>query len=217
MILKKPLPYFLVLAISLSAVWLIDQGVTWLAEDFTLSPPFSIMALGLLAFFFSWRQVLLAGPCFAILSYFLVLETARFPVVRSVSVGIAGALAAWAAAQRGRILNHSMEVETILRTLPVPWILSDESGNITRISDKALHLVSSPAANVVGASYFSFLSPAEGKGEFIRRYLDAFNSASLPTKTKVVFAASQDTRRTATFFSLDFAEGKRLLTFFEAS
>jgi len=217
MILKKPLPYFLVLAISLSAVWLIDQGVTWLAEDFTLSPPFSIMALGLLAFFFSWRQVLLAAPCFAILSYFLVLETARFPVVRSASVGIAGALAAWAAAQRGRIINHSMEVETILRTLPVPWILSDESGNITRISDKALHLVSSPAENVVGVSYFSFLSPAEGKGEFIRRYLDAFNSASLPIKTKVVFAASQDTRRTATFFSLDFAEGKRLLTFLEAS
>jgi len=217
MILKKPLPYFLVLAISLSAVWLIDQGVTWLAEDFTLSPPFSIMALGLLAFFFSWRQVLLAAPCFAILSYFLVLETARFPVVRSASVGIAGALAAWAAAQRGRIINHSMEVDTILRTLPVPWILSDESGNITRISDKALHLVSSPAENVVGVSYFSFLSPAEGKGEFIRRYLDAFNSASLPIKTKVVFAASQDTRRTVTFFSLDFAEGKRLLTFFEAS
>jgi len=217
MILKKPLPYFLVLAISLSAVWLVDQGVIWLAEDFTLSPPFSIMALGLLAFFFSWRQVLLAAPCFAILSYFLVLETARFPVVRSASVGIAGALAAWAAAQRGRIINHSMEVETILRTLPVPWILSDESGNITRISDKALHLVSSPAENVVGVSYFSFLSPAEGKGEFIRRYLDAFNSASLPTKTKVVFAASQDTRRTATFFSLDFAEGKRLLTFFDAS
>jgi len=217
MILKKPLPYFLVLAISLSAVWLIDQGVTWLAKDFTLSPPFSIMALGLLAFFFSWRQVLLAAPCFAFLSYFLVLETARFPVVRSASVGIAGALAAWAAAQRGRIINHSMEVDTILRTLPVPWILSDESGNITRISDKALHLVSSPAENVVGVSYFSFLSPAEGKGEFIRRYLDAFNSASLPIETKVVFAASQDTRRTVTFFSLDFAEGKRLLTFFEAS
>ena len=217
MILKTPWPYFLVLAISLSAVWLIDQGVTRLTEDFTLSPPLSIIALGLLAFFFSWRQVLLAAPCFAFLSYFLVLETARFPVVRSASVGIAGILAAWAAAQRGRIFNHSMEVETILGTLPVPWILSDESGNITRISDKALLLVSSPAESVVGVSYFSFLSPAEGKGEFIRKYLDSFSSARLPTKTKVVFTASQDTPRTATFFSLDFAEGKRLLTVFEAS
>jgi len=217
MILKKPFPYFFVMAVSLLAVGLLDQGVTWLTEDFTLSPPLSIIALGLLAFFFSWRQVLLAVPCFTILSYFLVLETARFPMVRAASVGVAGVLAAWAAAQRGRIVRHSVEVETILKTLPVPWILSDESGNITRISDKACLLVSSPVENLVGASYFSFLSPAEGKGEFIRKYLDAFSSASLPVKTKVVFASSQATQRSATFFSLDFAEGKRLLTVLESS
>lgn len=215
MILKKPLRHFVVLSVSLSGVWLIDQFITRISGDYTLSPLLSIMCLGILASIFSCRQVLLATPCFAFLSYFLILETAKFPVVRSTSVLIAGGLAAWAAAQRVRIVKHSQEVETILQALPVPWILSDESGNVTRMSEKARLLAAPNQESVVGSSYFSLLTPVEGKGVYIRRYLDAFTSIPTPLKTKVFFTASPDSAWSATFFALDFAEGKRLLTVFE--
>ena len=213
---KKTL-FFISLAVSLAVIWVIEAGVGQLLGKLTLSPPLSIISLGLFAAFFSWRQVLFATPFYAVLSYYLILGTAVFPGVRSSSILISGLLAAWVASQRSRILKHSEELDAILRTLPVPWILSDGSGNITRISEKARVLMASSSEDIIGASYFSFLSPSEGKGEFIRNYLSAFDDSVPPSRIKITFSKSPHTQAWATLFALECSEGRRLLTVFEAS
>jgi PAS domain-containing protein len=209
---SKTSTFLAFLFLALAAVWGVEAGVTLLFQNLTLSPLLSFICLGLFAAFFTARQVLFAAPFFALLTYWLILGTAVFPGIRAMSVLMAGLLASWASSQRVRILHHSQEIETILQTLPVPWILSDGSGNITRTSAKALSLLCLPLKDVIHASFFSLLSPTEGKGAFIRNYLNVFDSIAEPLKIKVSFAKSPEIQMFATISPIEFREGRRLLT-----
>ena len=203
--------YFVWLAVSLLLVAGLEQGCTFLFGDLTLAPPLSIIALGVLAAFFSWRKVLFAIPFFASISYVLILDTARFPLVRAVSVLLAGILASWAAYQRVKIVLHAREIEAILKNLGLPWILSDESGNVSQISPQALALLSLKESSVLGLSYFSIFSPTEGKGELIRRYLDLFQTQAVPIHVSLASKTSEQMFR-ATLAPLEFPGAKRVLT-----
>ena len=110
--------YIIWLVILLLMVFGLDKACSILFGELTLAPPLAIIALGILAAFFSWRKVLCAVPLFMWISYFLVMDVARFPVIRSVSVGLAGVLASWAAFQRSKLVVHAGEVEAILEQLP---------------------------------------------------------------------------------------------------
>ena len=208
---SKTSTFLAFLFLALATVWGVEAGVTLLFQNLTLSPLLSFICLGLFATFFTARQLLFAAPFFALLTYWLI-GTAVFPGIRAMSVLMAGLLASWGSSQRVRILHHSQEIETILQTLPVPWILSDGSGNITRTSAKALSLLCLPLKDVIHASFFSLLSPTEGKGAFIRNYLNVFDSIAEPLKIKVSFAKSPEIQMFATISPIEFREGRRLLT-----
>ena len=216
MIFRSKLPFLPILVLTLLGVALLEQGITLAFGDLTLAPLLSIISLWILASFFSWRKVALATPVFALLSYFLILGTAYFPSVRAASVVIAGGLAAWTARQRERIHAHAHEVELILQALPTPWILSDDNGNITRLSPSAVSLFSIKSGDALETSYFAFFHPAEGKGQFIRKYLEAFESAA-PGRLVLSLAKDPLQKVSAQFFRLDCEEGRRLLTVFGAS
>ena len=203
--------YVLTLAGALLCVAGLDQGITAILGDLTLAPPLSIIALGVFAALFSWKEVLVAVPFFAALSYFLVLDLARFPAVRAISVFLAGILAMWAAYQRVKLVLHAREVEAILKNIALPWILSDESGNVSQISPRALELLSLDASLILGLSYFYIFSPMEGKGELIRRYLDLFHPQAIPIQVSLASKTSARTYR-ATLSPLEFPGGKRVLT-----
>ena len=205
------------LLLSLATVWGIEHGVALLFQNLTLSPLISFACLGLLAIFFSPRQILFATPFFALLTYSLINGTAVFPEIRATSVVMAGVLASWASSQRIRILHHSEEMDTILQSLPVPWILSDGSGVITRASAKALSLLALTQKDVIHSSSFSLLSPTEGKGAFIRNYLDVFDSVADPVKIKVSFRNTPHIQMIAMISPVEFPEGKRLLTVLDKS
>jgi len=211
---QKP-PFFLFLAFSLSAVCGIEQAVTLAGENLTLAPPISIVSLGIFAAFFSWRIVIAVTPIFALTSYFMILGIAHFPSVRAASVVIAGVLAAWAARQREHIENQAREIEAILQALPIPWILSDSNGNVTRISAKSTPFFSLPAQDVVGTSYFALFNPLEGKGEFIRRYLGAFDTVGTPVKLDLALSSFPGKKVVAHLSRLDCGMDKRLLTVLE--
>jgi len=214
---SKKATFLAFLLLALAAVWGTEKGVALLFHNLTLSPLLSFGCLGLFAVFFTARQVLFATPFFALVTYWLIHGTAVFPGIRAMSVLMGGLIASWASSQRIQILHHSQEMETILQTLPVPWILSDGSGNITRTSAKALSLLGLPLKDMLQESFFSLLSPAEGKGAFIRNYLDVYDSVSEPIKIKVFFAKSPETQMFATISPVEFPEGKRLLTVFNHS
>ena len=203
--------YLLTLAGSLLCVAVIEQGITVILGELTLAPPLSIIALGLFAAFYSWREVMVAIPLFAALSYFLILDSARFPTIRAISVFLAGILAMWAAYQRVKLVLHAREVEAILKNIGLPWILSDESGNVSQISPRAQELLSLDASLILGLSYFSIFSPMEGKGELIRRYLDLFAPQAVPIHVSLASKTS-DRRFRAALSPLEFPGGKRVLT-----
>jgi PAS domain-containing protein len=213
----KRIHFAIFFLLSLASVWGIERGVALLFQNLTLSPLISFACLGLLAIFFSPRQILFATPFFALLTYSLIDGAAVFPEIRATSVVMAGVLASWASSQRIRILHHSQELDTILQSLPVPWILSDGSGVITRASAKALSLLALPQKDVIHSSYFSLLSPAEGKGAFIRNYLDVFDSVADPVKIKVSFTNAPHIQMVAMISPVEFPEGKRLLTVLDHS
>lgn len=213
---KQP-PFFISLVGILTGVVAIEQVTTFTVGDLTLAPLLSIIGLGLMAVFFNWKQVLFTTPLFVITSYYLILGSAHFPIIRALSVLLAGILAAWAARQRDRIENHSREINQVLEALSVPWILSDSIGNITRVSQEAALLISLPADTIIGTSFFSFFTPTKGKGEFIRMYLDAFETPALPAKASLAIsrADTQSIKVKANFSRLDCADGLRLLTVLE--
>lgn len=213
---KQP-PFFLSLVGILAGVVAIEQATTFTVGDLTLAPPLSIIGLGLMAVFFNWKQVLFSTPLFVITSYYLILGSAHFPIIRALSVLLAGILAAWAARQRQQIENPSREINQVLEALSVPWILSDSIGNITRVSQEAALLISLPADTIIGTSFFSFFTPTKGKGEFIRMYLDAFETPALPAKASLAIsrADTQSIKVNANFSRLDCADGLRLLTVLE--
>lgn len=211
--LSKKRLFFPWLALSILGVVGIEHITTLIFGDLTLAPPLSIVCLCILAIFFSWRQVLFAGPIFALVTYYLILGTAYYPAVRAISVILAGVLAAWAARQKGLIESHAREVETILQTLPTPWIMSDHNGNITRLSNQAVSLFGIASKDAVGTSYFAFFNPVSGKGEFIRKYLDAFESSS-PSQLALSLSKDPLQKVVANFFCLECDEGRRLLTVF---
>jgi len=207
--------YFFVLLATLFAVAALDRASVSVFGDLTLAPPLSIIALGILAVFFSWRKVLLAVPPFAALSYHLIADAARFPGVRAASVGLAGFLACWAAYQRARIVLHGMEVDAILQNLSLPWVLSDESGNVNQISPQALRLISLDSVSALGMSYFSIFSPHENKGELIRKYQTLVSAAGKPARLALTCSRNRAIRFQATLIPMEFSNQKRVLTTLE--
>jgi len=212
----KKSPVFLFFFIFLlAAVVVAEKSIELVAGPLTLSPPLSIICLALLAAFFSYRQVLFATPFFAFISFFLIDGVAVFPSVRAFSVLVGGGLAAWVAFQRDQSSRRSVEIALILQGLPVPWVLSDGSGNITHASHNALDSLSAlSSGTIIGCSYFTFFSPTEGKGLFIQKYLDAFSQISPSTTLNIALRKNSPNTIRATLSCIHLPQGPLLLTVF---
>lgn len=204
-----PLRFFLILLLLMALVVVVELSTTRLFGDQTLAPLLSLIVLAGLAYFFSFRQVLLAVPFFVSLSYFMILDSSRYPLVRSSTVLVGGFVALWAAKQRSRLSSQIEEVEAVLQSLPVPWILSDAAGAITRHSPM---LIQSPerGRDLVGTSFFSYFN-LTSKKDFIRTYMDSFDRNSpLPVIDLNPINSSKTYR--VSFVFLSQKEGRRVLS-----
>ena len=212
---KTNLSFLVFLTLSLASVVGAEVGIAHFFQHSTISPPLSMLYLALLASFFSWRKVIFATPFFVLTSYLLIDGVALFPSVRAFSVLVAGGLSALIAFQREQGIRRSAEFSTILDNLPVPWVLSDSTGNIALANKDALAVLSQPSlSSVIGASYFSFFSPAEGKGVFIQKYLDIFMSDSSPSHMSLLLANTPPITIHATLSRIHLPHGVFLLTAF---
>lgn len=77
---------------------------------------------------------------------------------------------------RSSLRRSYTQVITVLEKMPVPIIVSDESGTINFINDKASELLGVSTDDAPGHSYFSFLANQSEKGKNIQRYLQIFDS-----------------------------------------
>jgi len=162
----------------LVSVWGIEVVVTWLFGDQTLAPLLSILCLTILAFFCSPRLILFVTPFFVTESYFLIFHNSEYPLVRSGTVILGGALAVVVSSARLELGRQHENISSILRLLPTPWIQSDGTGNILSIGPAMLDILHLQESRLIGTSFFPLFSTSDNRGEFIRLFLDAADNST---------------------------------------
>lgn len=196
---------------GLLAVWSIEQGTTAVLGDQTLAPILSILACAILVFFESPRLILVAIPCFALETYLLIMDSSKYPAVRTTTMIVGGLLAYWACRQRKSLRSQISETDMILNKLDAPWALCDRAGNIQRISSKAADLAGSAPDRMLGISFFSKFGGGASKGEIIQKFL---RSADLrETADSITLVPSDRTTVTvkASFVPLQTRDGAGVL------
>ena len=165
------LKFIFALVIGLGVVACLDRGIAFLFGEQTLAPLISLLILAGFSFFLTPAQILLSIPLFAFESFVLIHEASAYPLVRTATVFLGGALAWAVRTERLKIHTQLMEVDTLLSQLPAPWLMVDSSANILQASRVALTSLGM-ALPELQASTFSYLfSPVDRKGDFIQTFL----------------------------------------------
>jgi len=100
------------------------------------------------------RRVLAWVPAFAGLAYWLIYDVSAYPYTRTITVVLAGLMAAWASRQRERVDEQLGEIDSILLHLPTPWALLNEKGAITKTNPSGASMLGSTPEEIVGNSIF---------------------------------------------------------------
>jgi len=171
---SKPLSFlkFLsILAFGLGVVAGLDRGVALIFGEQTLAPLISLLILASFSFLLTPAQILLSIPLFAFESFVLIHEASAYPLVRTATVFLGGALAWAVRTERLKINAQLMEVDTLLSQLPAPWLMVDSSSNILKISRAAVAILGMPLQELQASTFSYLFSPAERKGDFIQTFL----------------------------------------------
>jgi PAS domain S-box-containing protein len=172
--LPKPLPpfkLFLTLVFGLGLVAGLDRGIAFLFGEQTLAPLISLLILAGFSFFLSPAQILLSIPLFAFESFVLIREASAYPLVRTATVFLGGALAWAVRTERLKIFAQLVEVDNLLSQLPAPWLMVDSSGNILQASRAAIATLGMSLSQLQTLSFSYLFSPNEKKGDFIQTFL----------------------------------------------
>lgn len=159
-----------------SAIYMTEQSIAYFFGDQTLAPILSILACVVLVFWGSPRLILVSIPLFAAETYFLIMDSSKYPMIRTSTMVVGGFLAFWACRQRKAIQAQLAEVDTILENIKTPWIFCDRSGTVIRLSEEAAAMVLTPSKDMRGTSFFSKFGGGPAKGELIRKFLSAADS-----------------------------------------
>jgi PAS domain-containing protein len=165
------LKFILALVIGLGVVAGLDRGIASLFGEQTLAPLISLLILAGFSFFLTPAQILLSIPLFAFESFVLIHEASAYPLVRTATVFLGGALAWAVRTERLRINAQLMEVDTLLSQLPAPWLMVDSSSNILQVSKAAIAILRMPLQELQASTFSYLFSPAERKGDFIQTFL----------------------------------------------
>ena len=165
------LKFILVLAFGLGLVAGLDRGVAFLFGEQTLAPLVSVLVLAVFSFFLTPAQILVAIPLFAFESFVLIREASAYPLVRTATVVLGGALAWAVRTERLKISAQLKEVDALLSQLPAPWLMLDSSGNILQASRAAVATIGMNLSELQAVSFSYLFSPGEKKGDFIQTFL----------------------------------------------
>jgi PAS domain-containing protein len=127
-----------------------------------------------------WALVFICTSCVVLSHEVKLVKTVQIPewtvVLRTIGSSVTGCMAIAISIYRGSLNRSYQQVITVLEKMPVPIIVSDESGTITFINDQASELLGVSIQEAPGHSYFSFLANQSSKGQSIQRYLQIFDS-----------------------------------------
>ena len=189
----------------------IDRLTAFFYGEQTLAPVLAILCFGGLIFLDSPRLILLAIPLFAGESYWIIQDVARYPHIRTLSVCLGGLLAYWACLQRQNLDARRAELEFVLATLKVPWILCDCSGNIRQSSYSAAQITGAEPPDLQGISFFSKFTAGASKGELIQKFLKTADSRLPVNKLTLSAPENPGAFFEASFVPIETQEGAGIL------
>jgi len=214
----RPLLSKVLLLVSLVAlIGGIEHATTCFFGDQTLTPLLSILCCAALIFLGSPRLILAAIPLFALVSYLLIMDVSKYPLIRTSTMVVGGLLAYWACCQKTGLENQIFEVETVLSKIRIPWILCDRSGNIRRMSTPAEELAQANFKDLEGTSFFAKFSAGTSKGELIRKFLKTADSRTPVEKLSITIATTPARTLDASFIPILTREGPGILVILSPS
>lgn len=157
-------------------IFSIDRGSGLIWGDQTLAPLLAVLSLFGLAMVIGPFQILAWIPLFAAESYWLIVDSSQFPLTRTLTVVLAGLLAAWAARYRLRAEDQNSEIEKILSSLPIPWALIDPKGVILKTNGLGAALLGSNPESIAGLSVFDVGADEETRKLRIQDFVKIVNS-----------------------------------------
>jgi PAS domain-containing protein len=98
--------------------------------------------------------------------------------IRSIGAVTGAVLAVYLCIHRARLVKDHGQMLQLLKRMPVPFVLSDEHGEILFINEQAAALLKVASKDAVGDSFFSLLENVAEKGTSIQRYLSVFDTKS---------------------------------------
>lgn len=199
------------LAAALIFVYATEQGVARFFGDQTLAPLLSILCCVAFIFVGSPSLILAAIPLLASLTYLLIMDSSKYPLIRTATMVMGGALAYWGCRQRKDLAQRVSEVDMILLKMQTPWVLCDRSGNILRISSAAVQLAGVNPKDIEGTSFFSIFSGGSSKGELIQNFLQASDARSQVEKYSLTPPNRPGVFFQAALIPLQVAEGFAIL------
>lgn len=208
---------FSLLAAGLGFVYATEWVVSYFFGDQTLAPLLSILFCVALVFLGSPRLILVAIPLFALLTYLLIMDYSKYPMIRTATMMIGGLLAYWSCRQRKSLAQKISEVDIILSKVEAPWILCDRSGNIRQMSEAAARLAGVTLKQVEGTSFFSVFSSGPSKGELIQKFLQAADAHSVVEKYSLAPPARPGTFFHGSLIPLQVPEGLGILALIRSS
>lgn len=192
----KEVRFIALVGFLLSAVWVIESLVAEIFGDQTLAPLLSMISFVFIASYFNYPFVLFSILPFCLLSYGLIHDSSQYPIIRTITLGVAGLIAAWASWQRGRLSRQMREFEVVILNIPMPWILSDPNGNVLRVSPLFASLVGKTQEELLGVPHFSLIVSAEdepstqGAGDFLGKSRNLQIHPFLSTDPSKLFKAT---------------------------
>lgn len=200
-----------ILAAMATAIYGIEAAVTHSFGDQTLAPLLSTLCCAALIILGSPRLILVAIPIFATESYLLIMDSSKYPLIRSTTMIVGGQLAYWACCQKRNLKERVNEVELILSKMHTPWILCDRSGNIQRMSTPAAQMVQANFNDLQNTSFFAKFGGGNSKGEIIQKFLKAADTRFPVDRVGLNLTDQPNIHADASFIPVQTREGTSIL------
>ncbi len=167
--------------LGLLAILAADQCV----KGVTITPPLVLVVAGYLALkmrpraLFFWAIGYSAAAIYMIyldrVNWAVEARDVRF-VIRLVWVVAGSGVALGLCFYRTQLENSYLQLRSIMEKIPIPFVVSDDSGNIISVNDEAARICNASIAEMTGDSYFKYFGIGKTKGDSIRRYMEAIQN-----------------------------------------
>ena len=220
---KEFVSHFLLPFIALAAIIVVD--IYWVTAT-AITPLGCTILLIALAFFMrpaplaAWVAVCVT-TIFFMLKYSYNADMAGYGptasnwtvAVRSIGSAAVGAALVVLSSHRQKLRQSHHDLVSMLIRFPVPVIVSDASGTIVFLNDRAGVLLGIPPGEGVGLSYFEMLLHQNGKGANIKKYVELIDSPHSEATEINIRTRNRPTKLLkGMLVAIDSMEGRQLVT-----